>query len=118
MKKRFRLSRQRDFQAVMSGTRLHAGRGLVGFATPRAAGGSRFGVAVSRQLRGSVVRNRARRRVREIVRLALLAPDSPIAGSGIGYDVVLIARPASLKLPFRLLQAEAATFISRLVRNP
>lgn len=116
MKKRYRLARQRDFQSTMTGARLHAGRGLVGFATRRQQPGSRVGVAVSRKLRGSVVRNRARRRVREVVRLCLLAPDSALATLGNGYDVVLIARPAALELSFSLLQAEASAFAAKLDR--
>ena len=116
MKKRYRLARQRDFQSAMGAPRLHAGRALVGFASRREAGGSRIGVAVSRRLRGSVVRNRARRRVREVVRLHLLGSDSVMAASGIGYDVVLIARPASLELPFSVLEAEAAVFLAKLGR--
>ena len=116
MKKRYRITRQRDFQSTMDAPRLHAGRALVGFATRRSAAGSRVGVAVSRKLRGSVVRNRARRRVREVVRTVLLAPDSVMAGAGIGYDVIVIARPAALDMPFGLLQAEAGVLLTRLVR--
>ena len=101
----------------MEAPRLHAGRALVGFAVRRSVAGSRVGVAVSRKLRGSVVRNRARRRVREVVRTVLLAPDSVMAGAGIGYDVIVIARPAALDLPFALLQAEAGTLLARLVRS-
>ena len=100
----------------MEAPRLHAGRALVAFACRRSAQGSRVGVAVSRQLRGAVLRNRARRRVREVVRSLLLAPDSVMVTAGIGYDVVLIARPAALELPFSALEAEAAALLARLAR--
>ena len=116
MKKRYRLARQRDFQRVLGRPRLHAGRYLVAFAAPRAGGGFRVGVAVSKKLRGAVVRNRAKRRLREVARLLLAAPDSGSQEAGIGYDVVVIARPAALAAPMPALEAEAAGFF-RVLRQ-
>jgi len=75
------------------------------------------GVTVSRNVKGSVNRNRARRRIREAARARLLGPDSPLHGLGIRYDVVLIARPAALEVPFADLEAEteqAAVRLSKL----
>jgi ribonuclease P protein component len=69
---------------------------------------------VSRAIKGSVERNRARRRLREVARHALLGPDSPPALVGIRYDVVLIARPAALELSFADLRAEASLAALRL----
>lgn len=117
MKKRFRLARQRDFQRVLGGARLFSGRYLVGFAVP-STGSTRIGVAVSRRLRGAVQRNRAKRRLRELARTRLLASDSLAAGGGIGYDVVLIARPAALRAPFQALAGEAEGFLAALTRAP
>ena len=87
---------------------------MVAVAQPRAKGNSRIGVTVSRQVKGAVLRNRARRRLREVSRLQLLAADSPLVGGGIRYDVVLIARPAALELPFGDLEAEAAQLLVSL----
>jgi ribonuclease P protein component len=101
------LRRQRDFQAAMGGKRFYSGRTLVAFAVPNQQASSRVGVTVSRMVKGSVDRNRARRRLRELARLSLLAGDSPLTGGGIRYDVVLIARPAALEVPFADLVAEA-----------
>jgi ribonuclease P protein component len=117
LKRRFRLRRQSDFQAVIVGKRVFTGRALVAFAVPAAAGQSRVGVTVSRNVKGSVNRNRARRRLREVARDRLLGPDSPLHGVGIRYDVVLIARPAALELPFADLKddvEQAALRLSRL----
>ena len=116
MKKRHRLARQRDFQRVLGGPRLHAGRYLVAFAAPREGGGFRIGVAVSKKLRGAVVRNRAKRRLREVARRLLASPDSGAEEAGIGYDVVVIARPAALTAPLAGLEAEAGGFF-RLLRE-
>ena len=98
----------------MSGRRVFSGRGMVALAQPRAHGDSRIGVTVSRQVKGAVGRNRARRRLRELSRLCLLAADSPLLAGGIRYDVVLIARPAALELPFKDLEAEAAQLLVSL----
>ena len=107
MKRRFRLRRHSDFQTVIGGKRIYSGRAIVAFAVPSQAKESRVGVTVSRALKGSVERNRARRRLRELARIKLLAPDSPLLAVGIPYDVVMIARPAALEVSFADLRAEA-----------
>jgi ribonuclease P protein component len=107
VKRRLRLRRHSDFQTAIGGKRFYSGRAIVAFAVPSQGADSRVGVTVSRALKSSVDRNRARRRLRELVRLKLLAPDSPLLGLGIPYDVVLIARPAALEVSFADLRAEA-----------
>jgi ribonuclease P protein component len=74
----------------------------------------RVGFAVSRQMRGAVTRNRARRRLREAYRRAG-------APGPAGVDVVLIARPAALTAPFdRLVQDVGGGLrsVARGGRNP
>ena len=117
VKRRFRLRRQSDFRAAIRGKRVYTGRALLAFAVPGATAESRVGVTVSRNIKGSVERNRARRRLREIARERLLGPDSPLSGVGIRYDVVLIARPAALDVPFADLKDDvdqAALRLSKL----
>ena len=114
MKRRYRLRRKAEFQAAMKGRRIYSGRGLVALAIPNDREESRVGVTVSRQFKSSVDRNRARRRLRELARLALVPPDSAGARLGIRYDVVLIARPAALTLGFADLKAEAEQAAQRL----
>jgi ribonuclease P protein component len=110
LKKRSRLTGRRDFQRVVSGPRLLSTSSFVGFAQPGAGTRSRLGVAVSRRIKGAVARNRARRRLREAIRLSL-EPDGSLSGArGIKVDVVLIARDRALLAPLAQLQAE----ISRL----
>lgn len=116
MKKRFRLTRQRDFTRLVRGRRLFASPALIAFAAPR-EGTSRIGVTSSRDIRGAVARNRARRRLREVARRILLEEDSPLRGGGIGYDVVLIARTPALELPISQLEAEARSLADRLGRT-
>ena len=119
MKRRLRLRRQGEFQAAIGGKRFYSGRAMVAFAVPSQLDVSRVGVTVSRAVKSSVDRNRARRRLRELARTKLLGGDSPLSGRGIRYDVVLIARPAALHVPFADLRAEveqAALKLSRLNR--
>ena len=71
---------------------------------------------MSRAIKTSVERNRARRRLREVARLELLGADSPAARGGIRYDVVLIARPGALELSFADLRAEASLAALRLAK--
>jgi len=59
----------------------------------------RAGFAVSRQIRGAVRRNRARRRLREAYRAARTVAPAHAA-------VVIIGRPASLHTPFATLTGE------------
>jgi ribonuclease P protein component len=100
----------------MRGRRVFAGRTLVAFARPNPRGEWRVGVAVSRGLRQAVDRNRARRRLREMARLRLLPQDSEDPARGIGYDVVLIGRPAAVEAPASVLAREVTAVRDRLVR--
>ena len=71
---------------------------------------------MSRAIKGSVDRNRARRRLREVARQELIGADSPLLRVGIRYDVVLIARPAALEVSFADLRAEASLAALRLAK--
>jgi ribonuclease P protein component len=114
VKKRIRLRRRSEFQAAISGERFYSGRSMVAIAVPSHGDDHRVGVTVSRGIKGAVARNRARRRLREVSRLKLLGPDSPLLRVGIRYDVILIARPAALEVPFADLKAEAEQAALRL----
>jgi ribonuclease P protein component len=89
MKRRHRLSRSRDFDAVYRHGRSTATRYLVLYSFPRDESdgeGPRLGLAVSRQLGGAVERNRLKRRLRA-------AFDEASGGLAADTDYVLIARP-------------------------
>ena len=101
---------------MIGGKRVYSGRALVAFAVASSNEENRVGVTVSRALKTSVERNRARRRVRELARVILLGPDSPLTRLGIRYDVVLIARPAALEMSFADLSEEASQAALRISR--
>jgi ribonuclease P protein component len=87
--RRHRLSRSRDFDAVYRQGRSVSTRYLVLYAFPREEdpeGEPRLGLAVSRQLGGSVDRNRLKRRLRA-------AWEELGSTSRAGHDYVLVARP-------------------------
>jgi len=101
VKRRMRLRGRGEIQQVLRSRRVLVGPVLVAYARPTSADAHlRVAVAVSRNVRGAVRRNRVRRRLREAARAALLAGDSETPDLGIGYDVVVIARPAALDAAF------------------
>jgi ribonuclease P protein component len=57
----------------------------------------RFGFTATRKLGGAVVRNRAKRRLKAVVRQLALGLAEP------GFDYVLIARAGALQRPFAAL---------------
>jgi ribonuclease P protein component len=91
MRRRSRLSRSRDFDAVYRHGRSVSSRYLVLYTFPRPAEddgdqGPRLGLAVSRKVGGAVERNRVKRSLREAFARVedALAPD---------HDYVLVVRP-------------------------
>jgi ribonuclease P protein component len=88
VKRRHRLSRSRDFDAVYRQGRSVATRYLVlySFAREDEAEGPRLGLAVGRQLGTAIERNRLKRRLRA-------AFDEVKERIPAGRDYVLIARP-------------------------
>lgn len=80
-----RLKREEDFAQVRAEGRAWPHRLLVLVARPNELGYPRFGFVAPRRLGKAVVRNRARRLLREAARLLL-----PLVEGG--WDIVLIAR--------------------------
>jgi ribonuclease P protein component len=74
----------------------------------REDGPVRVGFTVSKKVGSAVVRNRVRRRLKEIVRLASPEQMRP------GYDYVLIGRRASLDLPFASLTEDLERALERV----
>jgi ribonuclease P protein component len=94
-----RLVRKSDFEAVYRrGGRLKSPQFVVFYG---ANGGpcSRFGISVKKALGGAVVRNRIRRRIREILRQNLLEIPS-------GWDFVMHPRRSVASSNFATLQTE------------
>jgi ribonuclease P protein component len=65
---------------------------------------SRYGFSVGRRLGGAVVRNRVKRRLREILRLLPLEP---------GWDIIFIARSQAAAANFASLKKTVPALLSR-----
>jgi ribonuclease P protein component len=104
-----RVGARRDFlDAYEYGAKQH-GRLVVVFARPRSAGGLRLGITATRKAGGAVLRNRARRRVREIFRRwAAMAPD-------VGVDLVVNISARAARAPFAALLGELTALLARAV---
>ena len=103
-----RLKRRTDFRAAASGMRA-PGRAFVLQARRRADEGSvRVGFTVSRQVGNAVVRNRVRRRLRELVKRA--DPGRLRAG----HDYVLVGRSAALAASFGDMARELDVALDRI----
>jgi ribonuclease P protein component len=81
------LSRPGDFGRLAEGGIARSHPLLVGRFVRNDLDQTRFGFATGRRLGGAVVRNRVRRRIREVLRV--MAPSFQP-----GWDVLIIARPA------------------------
>ena len=89
-----RLKRRADYQKVYKhGVRV-TGRHVVLFFLQSRERVGRFGVTASRKIGGAVVRNRAKRRLRELYRLR------PRDGAGPSCDIVANARRSSATAPW------------------
>ena len=88
----------RDFAALQSGSRGRA-HPLVAVRVRRnGLDRDRFGISTGKRVGGAVVRNRVRRRVREILR-------SWEHGGSVTWDILVVARPASADASFAELRA-------------
>lgn len=95
-----RLRKRRDFLRVASRGKRAARPGLVLQAAPGDAGTLRIGFTVTKKVGNAVVRNRARRRLKEAARLTL-----PGLGAT-GWDLVLIGRDGTGRRDFATLIAD------------
>ena len=82
-------------------------RYLVVYYRPNRLGYNRLGLTVSTKLGHAVVRNRVRRRLREIYRLNEAALKQ-------GFDLVVVARSVSVEAPFSALSSAFLSLADKL----
>ena len=108
-----RLRKRADFLRVAASGRKWAASGVIVQADRMPTDGSadadiRVGFTVTRKVGGSVIRNRARRRLRAAAAAAM--PGQARAG----FDFVLIGRQATLTRPFPALVGDVTAALARL----
>lgn len=98
--------RKAEFDAVYRAGKRRASSHFTVFLKANDLPESRFGFSIKKALGGAVVRNRIRRRVREIVRLHCreMAP---------GWDVVIHPKSGVAEAPFAALSAELTQLLRR-----
>ncbi|MCS7260996.1 MAG: ribonuclease P protein component [Anaerolineae bacterium] len=106
MKRKYRLRKRADFQRTRQKGKCWEHRLVVLCVLRNHLEYSRFGFAASRRIGKAAVRNRARRRMREIVRLNMAAIEP-------GWDVVFIARPALLEATYSELTDAICALLQR-----
>nr|WP_326184097.1 ribonuclease P protein component [uncultured Oscillibacter sp.] len=96
MKRAVTLKENHEFRRLYQKGASAVGGGMVVYCRKNRLGHNRLGITASTKLGHAVVRNRARRRLREVYRLNA---DKLRAG----YDIVLVARGRTTRAPWREL---------------
>ncbi len=99
--------RRAEYEAVYRDGRRRSSPQFLVFYRANRLGRSRFGLSVKKALGGAVVRNRIRRRVREILRLN----DSEIPS---GWDIVIHPRSSVARAKFAPLAGELVRLLQGL----
>jgi ribonuclease P protein component len=100
------ITKRADFLSANSGTR-NARAGFVLLTRPNDGRGIRFGITVTKKIGNAVVRNRMKRRFRELLRAALPTQGLP------DHDHVLIGRAGGVERDFALLAEELTKALER-----
>ena len=108
MNGRYRLLKTADFDRALRSGRRAGSSYLALFVSDNEFGWPRVGFAVSGKLGNAVVRNRIKRRLRELVR--------PLAQSTqAGRDVVIVARPSAIDAEYARLRQDLSALWTRSV---
>lgn len=100
------LTRRADFLAANRGLR-NARAGFVLLTRPNGEEGMRFGITVTKKIGNAVVRNRMKRRFRELLRAVLPEHGLP------DHDHVLIGRSGGIERDFHRMKAELVEALER-----
>ena len=93
-----------DFAAVWSEGRSKVDRLFVVRVRPNGLGVTRFGFSVSKRIGNAVVRNRVKRRLREVTRATAVEA---------GFDIVIVARNGSSGVEFGRIERSIRNLLRR-----
>jgi ribonuclease P protein component len=98
------IRKREDFERIYSSGHRHSGRLMTMFVSFNGRAGARLGIAATRKMGSAVVRNRAKRLVRELFR------HHKPAG---GFDIVVVPRHEMLDASYVTLEAEFRALLDR-----
>jgi ribonuclease P protein component len=98
MDKRLRLRSNEDFKRVYKHGKSYWNRNLVIYLRKNELGYSRIGFTVTKKVGNSVVRNKVRRRMREIIRKNI----DKISGE---YDIILVPKKNVVDIDYQTLES-------------
>jgi ribonuclease P protein component len=110
-----RLRTRAQFTVVQDTGRRVATRYVTVLAVPNSLDCDRLGVIASRRLGGAVVRNRAKRRIRELFRQQ--EPDRAAERQVRPLDLVVIPRREFVDAPFSVIELDFRSALMRLDRS-
>lgn len=93
----YRLKKNKDFRRVYNHGRSYADRRLILYLSKNNYGGTRIGFSVSKKVGKAVIRNKVRRKLKEISRLNREKIKK-------GFDVIIIARPVVADCTYREME--------------
>ena len=107
-----RLRSSEEFKAIQQRGRRVAAKYVTVLGRPNGLGRDRLGITASRRVGGAVVRNRAKRQIRDVFRRQ--EPDRAIDRYQAGMDVVVIVRSDFVAATFAAIEADVTGAIGRL----
>lgn len=107
MKKKYLLRKNKEYRKVYNKGISLANRHAVIFAMENHLGYSRFGYSVSKKIGKAVVRNKVRRRLKDVCKRC----ENKLAS---GYDYIIIARRGIEKLEFNSVRDTMENLVYRI----
>jgi len=98
MEKRYKLRKNMEFKKVYSGGKNFWNRNLILYIRKNKLEESRFGVTITKKIGNAVVRNKIKRRIKEIYRLNMYRIKD-------GYDLIFIPKKNVVDISYKELES-------------
>nr|WP_300002712.1 ribonuclease P protein component [Tissierella sp.] len=105
MEKKFRIRKNMEFKNIYKTGKNYWNRNLVLYVKKNGLTETRVGYTITKKIGNAVVRNKIRRRMKEIVRLNFHNIKE-------GYDLVFIAKRSILNIPYQELEGSMIHIMS------